>query len=131
MTASLAGRGEEVSMLKTRMKAFETVQPLFRAAELSTDQAAADAATCIAEMLRARIDGNLPIHVGTSMFDKLVEAFNTNVSSRKLLIEAHALTPELVKELGLERMFGDVSPCPPTDRPRTGELTVVQTGSAD
>jgi hypothetical protein len=116
-------------MLKSRKKAFETVQPLFRAAELSTDQAAADAATCLAEMLKARIEANLPIGAGTEMLDKVLLALNANVSARKLFIEAHELTPELVKELGLERMFGDVSPCPPTDMPRA-ELTIVPVSSA-
>ncbi len=104
-------------MLKSRMQAFDTVQPLFIAAELSADRAAADAATCIAEMLRARARANLPLTVGTELLDKLVLALNANVNARKLFIEAHQLTPEVIRELGLERMFGDVSPCPPTDRP--------------
>ena len=111
-------------MLRTRKQAFDTIQPLFRAAELSTDRAAADAATCIAEMLRVRQDANLPLGLGTDMLDKLVLALNANVSARKLFIEAHELTPEIIKELGLERMFGDGSPCPPTFR-QTGALTVV------
>lgn len=68
-------------MLKKRKQAFVTIRPLFRAAELSTGQAAADAATCIAEMLRARIDANLPIDTGTHMLDKLVDALNANVRS--------------------------------------------------
>ena len=110
-------------MLKTRKQAFDTIQPLFQAAELSTDRAAADAATCIAEMLRVRLEANLPISLGTEMLDKLVLALNANVNARKLFIEAHELTPEIIKQLGLERMFGDGSPCPPTFR--IGALTVV------
>ena len=116
-------------MLKSRKQAFDQVQPLFRAAEHSTDRAAADAATCIAEMLRVRADANLPMAVGTQMLDKLVLALNANVNARKLFIEAHELTPEILKELGLERMFGDVSPCPPTDRPKFA-LSVVEERSA-
>lgn len=50
------------------------------------------------------------------MLDKLVEALAANVSARKAFIEAHGLTPELIMELGLERMFGDISPCPRTER---------------
>jgi len=117
-------------MLNKRKQAFETIRPLFRAAELSTDQAAADAATCIAEMLRARIEANLPINTGTDMLDKLVEALNANVSARRLFIEAHALTPEVVRQLGLERMFGDGSPCPPTDRREWGAAEVVPISTA-
>jgi hypothetical protein len=116
-------------MLKQRKQAFETIQPLFVAWEVSNDLATADGATCIAELLRTRIQAGLPIGMGRDMFDKLVDALNANVGARKLLVEAHELTPELVKQLGLERMFGDVSPCPPTDMPRAG-LTVVPTSSA-
>ncbi len=102
-------------MLKKRKEAFETVQPLFQAAETSADLAAADAAICIAEMLKVRADANLPLGVGTDMLDKLVAALTANVTARRLFIEAHALTPAVVRELGLERMFGDESPCPKTE----------------
>jgi len=117
-------------MLKKRTEAFQTIQPLFRAAELSTDLAAADAATCIAEMLRARIDANLPITLGTDMLDKLVAALNSNVTARRLFIEAHALTPEVIRQMGLERMFGDGSPCPPTDRREWGAAEIVPISTA-
>lgn len=116
-------------MLKKRTEAFHTIQPLFQAAELSADRAAADAATCIAQMLRVREEANLPITIGLDMLDKLVLALKANVTARRHFIEAHGLTPDLIKELGLERMFGDGSPCPPTFR-RTGELTVVPIKSA-
>jgi|GEM_PF-3090730 len=102
-------------MLKKRKEAFETIQPLFQAAETSTDLAAAEAATCIAEMLRVRAEANLPLGVGADMLDKLVAALTANVVARRLFIEAHALTPAVIRELGLERMFGDESPCPKTE----------------
>lgn len=118
-------------MLNKRKAAFETVQPLFLAAEQSADRAATDAATCIAEMLRIRADANLPIGAGKEMLDKLVSALSANVAARKLFIEAHQLTPEVIKELGLERMFGDGSPCPPTDKPGSrAELTIVPATAA-
>jgi len=101
-------------MLNQRKQAFDTIQPLFHAAETKTDQAAADAATLIAEMLRVRQHARLPISAGQDMLEKLVAALGANVAARKLFIEAHAMTPALVKELGLERMFGDGSPCPKT-----------------
>jgi hypothetical protein len=101
-------------MLIQRKQAFDTIRPLFRAAEVQTDQAAADAATLIAEMLRVRQQARLPISTGQDMLEKLVEALGANVAARKLFIEAHAMTPALVKELGLQRMFGDGSPCPKT-----------------
>lgn len=102
-------------MLKRRKQAFEAIQPLFRAAEASTDRAAADSARCIAEMLRVRADANLPLATGTDILDKLVLALTANVSARKLFIEAHALTPEVLKAIGLERIFGDGLPCPPSN----------------
>ena len=112
-------------MLKKRIDAFRTVQPLFRAAEAATDRAAADAATCIAEMLRVRLDANLPITAGTEMLDKLVGALTANVEARKLFLEAHELTPAVLKQIGLERMFGDGSPCPPTAETGVATANVV------
>ncbi|MGN6690925.1 MAG: hypothetical protein ACTHJU_08295 [Sphingopyxis sp.] len=112
-------------MLQKRKAAFDAVQPLFQAAEASADRAAADAATCIAEMLRVREEAGLPMSAGTDMLDKLVVALNHNVTARKSFIEAHAMTPALVKEIGLERAFGDIHPCPRT-KP-SADLTVVPT----
>lgn len=111
-------------MLQKRKAAFDAVQPLFQAAEASADRAAADAATCIAEMLRVREEAGLPMSAGTDMLDKLVVALNHNVTARKSFIEAHAMTPALVKEIGLEKAFGDASPCPRTRQPN-GQLTIV------
>ena len=114
-------------MLNHRKQAFETIQPLFRAAEMQTDQAAADAATLIAEMLRVRQQARLPIAAGQDMLDKLVAALGANVAARKLFIEAHALTPALVRDLGLERMFGDGSPCP-SSASATGGADIIPIG---
>jgi hypothetical protein len=116
-------------VLNNRKQAFDTIQPLFRTAETNTDQAAADAALLIAEMLRVRKQARLPIAAGQEMLEKLVAALGANVAARKLFIEAHALTPALVKELGLERMFGDGSPCPKT-AVVTGAGEVVPIGRA-
>ncbi len=111
-------------MLQKRKAAFDQVQPLFQAAEASADRAAADAASCIATMLRVREEAGLPMSAGTDMLDKLVVALNHNVTARKSFIEAHAMTPALVKEIGLEKAFGDASPCPRTRQPN-GQLTIV------
>ncbi len=110
-------------MFQKRKAAFDAVQPLFQAAEASVDRAAADAATCIATMLQMREAAGIPMSAGTDMLDKLVDALNHNVTARKSFIEAHAMTPALVKEIGLERAFGDIHPCPRT-KP-SAELTVV------
>lgn len=112
-------------MLNKRKAAFDTIQPLFQTAEVSADRAAADAATCIAEMLRTRETAGLPMNTGTDMLDKMMLALNAGVAARKHFIEAHAMTPALVKEIGLEKAFGDASPCPPTRR-AAGELTVIK-----
>ncbi len=111
-------------MFQKRKAAFDAVQPLFQAAEASVDRAATDNATCIAEMLRLREAAGLPMSTGTEMLDKLVAAFNHSITARRSFIEAHAMTPALVKEIGLEKSFGDASPCPRTRQPN-GELTVV------
>src|SRR3546814_10272605 len=75
--------GEETHMLLKRKAAFDAVQPLFQAAEASVDRAAADAASCIAEMLRVREEAGLPMSAGADMLDKLVVALNHNVKDRK------------------------------------------------
>lgn len=104
-------------MRKQRLDAVSTVTPLFRRAELSTDNAAADAAACIAEMLRVRADNNLPIGTGTDMLRMLTEALAAQMKARELFIAAHRTTPDVMDQLGL-RAYGDELPCPPTDQPK-------------
>ena len=103
-------------MLKERLEAVATVTPLFRQAEYSSDLAAADAAACIAEMLRVRASNNLPIGTAGDMIRMLTEALSAQVRARELFIEAHRLTPDVMNSLGL-RAYGDYPDCPPT----TGE----------
>ena len=76
-------------------------------------------------MLRIRLDANLPISAGTEMLDKLVGALAANVEARKLFFEAHELTPAVLKQISLERMFGDVSPCPPTGDLEAGNVVPI------
>src|SRR3546814_6685561 len=78
-------------MLLKRKAAFDTVQPLFQAAEASVDRAAADAATCIAEMLRVREEAGLQMSAGADMLDKLVVALNHNVTEGRSFINANAI----------------------------------------
>lgn len=62
---------------------------------------------------------------GSPLWNVKVEAQTTkDDDARRSFIEAHAMTPALVKEIGLEKSFGDIHPCPRTQRP-AGELTVV------
>lgn len=103
-------------MLKERMSLVERVTPLFRTAEASTDIAAADAALCLAGMLRGRVESGLPIGVGAELIGKMRDAFDAAITARTLMLEAHRMTPETMRHMGLERMFGDGSPCPPTDK---------------
>eukprot|EP01035_Chromulina_nebulosa_P051962 gene51962-70820_t len=63
-------------MRKERLDAVSKVTPLFRQAEQSSDIAAADAAACIAEMLRVRATNNLPIGTGGDMIRMLTEALS-------------------------------------------------------
>lgn len=102
-------------MLNRRRAAVETVTPLFHSAEASNDLAAADAATCYAALLRARVDNRLSVTTGAEMIGKLFEAIRAQQHARELMREAHLTTPEVIREMGLERMYGDSSPCPPTD----------------
>lgn len=108
-------------MRKEQLDAVATITPLFRQAELSSDTAAADAAACIAEMLRIRASNNLPIGTGSEMVRMLTEALSAQIKARELFIEAHRLTPQVMGALGL-RAFGDENPCPPLEP--TGELPI-------
>lgn len=99
-------------MRKQRLDAIAAVTPLFRRAEMSADTAAADAAACIAEILRVRATNNLPIGTAGSMIMMLTEALNAQVKARELFIDAHRQTPEILDSLGI-RAYGDEYPCPP------------------
>jgi len=99
-------------MRKERLDAVHTVTPLFRQAEQSSDTAAADAAFCIAEMLRIRAANNLPLGTGGEMIRMLTDALSAQVKARELFIKAHRLTPQVLGSLGL-RAYGDENLCPP------------------
>lgn len=118
-------------MLNNRRSAVETVTPLFRSAEASNDLAAADAATCYAALLRARVDNRLSVTTGAEMIGKLFEAIKAQQHARELMREAHLTTPEVIRAMGLERMYGDSSPCPPTDNPFTSaEIVAIPQANA-
>ncbi|CAN5517963.1 hypothetical protein BH10PSE14_BH10PSE14_23980 [soil metagenome] len=116
-------------MRKERLNAVSTVTPLFRQAERSSDTAAADAAECIAAMLRVRAANNLPIGTGVEMISMLTKALSAQVEARELFIEAHRLTPQVLGALGL-RGFGEGDGvCPPTvgvgEQPKPVPLKIV------
>jgi hypothetical protein len=106
-------------MLKNRLSAVATVTPLFHSAEASNDLAAADAASCYAALLRARVDNGLSVTTGAEMIGMVFEAVKAQHHARELMRAAHLTTPEVIRSMGLERMYGDSSPCPPTDNPFT------------
>lgn len=100
-------------MLKERMAAVEAVTERFRKAEATSDQVAAETAEAIAEFLRARQRAGVPLATGRAMLRKMVSALVANIEARESLIEAHQMTPEVIESIGLTRMWGDGSPCPP------------------
>ncbi|MEO5866657.1 MAG: hypothetical protein ABIS14_03225 [Sphingomonas sp.] len=111
-------------MRKERLNAIAAVTPLFRQAEESTDIAAADAAACLAEILRVRSANRLPIATATDMIRMLTEALTAQVRARELFIDAHRTTPEILGSLGL-RAYGDENPCPPSEGLQPVPLKVV------
>lgn len=116
-------------MRKERLNAVATVTPLFRQAEQSSDIAAADAAACIAAMLRVRATNNLPIGTGGEMISMLTKALSAQVKARELFIEAHRLTPQVLGALGLRGYGEGDGDCPPTggimDQPTAVPLKIV------
>ena len=117
-------------MLKQRRNAVETCTPLFRQAEATNDMAAADSADCYAALLRARIDARLPITTGADMVRKMFLALQAQQQARELMMEAHLTTPEVLRSMGLERMYGDNSDCPPTEEFWTSASIVPLPGVA-
>ena len=118
-------------MLQNRRSAVEAVTPLFHSAEASNDLAAADTASCYAALLRARVDNRLSVMTGAEMIGKMFEAIKAQQQARELMREAHLTTPEVIRAMGLERMYGDSSPCPPTDNPFTSaEVVTLPSASA-
>lgn len=102
-------------MLQNRRSAVETVTPLFHSAEASNDLAAADTASCYAALLRARVDNRLSVTTGAEMIGKMFEAIKAQQQARELMREAHLTTPDVIRSMGLERMYGEVRPAlPPT-----------------
>lgn len=110
-----ATRGVQI-MLKQRMAAVEAVTERFRKAEATSDQVAAETAEAIAEFLRARQRSGVPLGTGRAMLRKMVAALVSNIEARDSLIDAHEMTPEVIESMGLTRMWGDGSPCPPDAR---------------
>lgn len=102
-------------MLKNRMDAASAVADRFRRAELSSDDTAAETAEAIVEFLRARQRAKVPLATGTDMLRMMYSALGAQLEARDHFITAHAMTPDVIDSIGLTRMWGDVSPCPPDE----------------
>jgi hypothetical protein len=99
-------------MLKERRHAVEQVRADFLKAEAAIDQAARDAAGCVATILNQRAIANLPITTGLKAIQMINEMSALLVRARELAIDAHVELAQIPAEIGI-RNYGDVSECPP------------------
>ncbi len=114
-------------MLKERRHAVEQVRADFLKAEATIDQAARDAANCLATILHQRAQANLPLGTASKAIEMLMDMSALIVKARQLAIDVHGELAEIPAEIGI-RNYGDTSPCPPVaieNKPATPNLRVV------
>lgn len=111
----------EMLMLKERRAAAEAVRSSFLPAEHSQDQAAIQAARCLATALEVRASANLPLGSGLDAIAHLSRGTALAVEARQSFIEAHKKLVEIPQEIGLGAVgWGDSGGCPPIDPPSAG-----------
>ncbi len=98
-------------MLKERRFAVEQVRAEFLKAEAVIDQAAIDAANCLATALQQRAAANLPLGTGSKAIEMLMDMSALIVKARQLAIDVHGELAMLPAEIGV-RNYGDISQCP-------------------
>ncbi|MDB5681045.1 MAG: hypothetical protein JWO16_850 [Sphingomonas bacterium] len=101
-------------MLKERRQANDIVTRDFLQAEAATDRAATQAAMCMATMLQARQNANLPVGTGLEALRLVSEGASALVKARQSFVEAHRILADVRAEIGITG-YGDISECPPTD----------------
>ena len=114
-------------MLKERRHAVDQVRADFLKAEAAIDQAARDAANCLATILQQRAQANLPLGTASKAIEMLMDMSALVVKARQLAIDVHSELAEIPAEIGI-RNYGDTSPCPPVaieTQPSTPNLRVV------
>ena len=108
-------------MLKERRAAAEAVRSAFLPAEQAQDEAAIQAARCLATALEVRAQINLPLATGLKAIAHLSRGAALAVEARQSMIEAHRALVELPTEVGLSVVgWGDGGGCPPIDMPKAG-----------
>ena len=106
-----------ISMLKQRRQAADTVTADFLKAEAAVDQAALLAASCVSTLLQQRIAANLPVGTGVDALQLISEAQMDIVNARQRFIAAHRALVTVRRDIGLGQFygFGDESECPPNE----------------
>lgn len=98
-------------MLKERRFAVEQVRTEFLKAEAVIDQAAIDAANCLATILQQRAAANLPLGTASRAIEMLMDMSALIVKARQLAIDVHGELAQIPAEIGI-RNYGDISKCP-------------------
>ena len=99
-------------MLKQRREAVAKVAADFLKTEAAIDEAARNAAACMATMLQQRAEANLPLGTGLKAIQLVSEVSALLVKARELAIALHVELAQIPDSIGI-RNFGDTSECPP------------------
>ncbi|MES1972942.1 MAG: hypothetical protein V4472_10835 [Pseudomonadota bacterium] len=103
-------------MRKARVAAVTAVKQEFLTAEQAQDDATISAARCVATMLEARRDANLPLNTGIEALAEMSRAVTLSLEARACIIRAHPMLAALPGQIGITG-YGDGLPCPPVDAP--------------
>lgn len=116
-TAAAVPIAGNISMLKQRRQAADTVTADFLKAEAAVDQAALLAASCVSTLLQQRLAANLPVGTGVDALQLISEAQMDIINARQRFIAAHRALVDVRRDIGLGQFyaFGDESECPPPE----------------
>lgn len=118
-------------MSQRLIEAAHAVRADFLPAENTVDLAAARTARLLATLLERRAATAVAIGTGASLIRKVSKSLTAQIEAREEFLMAHKLVAELPGELGLDPvLYGDVIECPPDERRRGADGTVIRMAAA-
>jgi hypothetical protein len=103
-------------MLKERREAAKSVASTFKTAKLAQDQAAIDAADCLASALRARATTDVALSTGATAIILLAEGALHSVRARDAMIRAAEELAPIPHAIGLDAVGWGPTDSECTDR---------------
>jgi hypothetical protein len=113
-------------MLKERLSAVHAVANEFLPAEAAVEEATLKALRCAVVMMEQHRGAKLPNHVGAPSLVELTRGAAHLAEARQCFIASHEGLNLVLKQIGLERMYGKDDE-PPTNEPIFGPMFVGAT----